>query len=69
MFGVAIYLPYDVDRYRLPGHLQYVVKDVDVVHPDHKGRVYHLPEIKSWSNSLRTRESSHPEEHVVQASR
>jgi hypothetical protein len=69
VFGVPYEFPDAGDRHRLPDHLQYVIKDVDVVHPDHKGRVYHLPEIKSWSNSLRRREITRPDEHVVQASR
>ena len=69
VFGVTYEFPDAGNRYRRPDHLQYVIKDVDVVHPDHEGRVYHLPEIKSWSNSLRRRQSPRPEEHVVQASR
>ncbi len=69
VFGVPYEFPDAGDRHRLPDHLQYVIKDVDVVHPDHEGRVFHVPEIKSWSNSLRRRQVSSPEEHVVQASR
>lgn len=69
VFGVPYEFPDSGDRHRLPDHLQYVIKDVDVVHPDHEGRVYHLPEIKSWSNSLRRRHVSSPDERVVQASR